>query len=232
MNISIVIPAFNESALLPATLRSIKKLRRKPDEIIVVDNGSTDNTAAIARRFGVKIVRVPTKGIGLVRQKGLEAATGDIVAFTDADTTVPPDWLSKIEHAFTKSDIVGVFGTYKIHHGDMIFKFHMNHLQDPLAKALYRLGFPMVAGANFAVMRKAAIDAGGFPVQFRMMEENEMARRLMKIGRVHYEPDIVVVTSGRRGNEGFGMIPRYIGAFLCYLVLKRGDLFSFTDIRT
>ncbi len=232
MKISIVIPALNEATLLPYTLDSIGMLTRKPDEIIVVDNGSTDDTAAIAKSYGAKVIHVATRGIGLTRQEGLKKSSGDIVAYTDADTTVPVDWLTKIEKALRKPGVVGVFGTYKIHRGHWFFKLHMNHLQDPLARLLYFLHFPMVAGANFAFLRKPAIAAGGFPINFMMLEENEMARRLMKKGRVVYMPSLVVVTSGRRGDEGLGLIARYMRALFFYIFLKRGDLVSFKDIRS
>jgi len=232
MKISVVIPALNEASLLPHTLDSIQMLTRKPDEIIVVDNGSTDNTAAIARSYGANVIRVAIRGIGLVRQKGLEKASGDIIAYTDADTLVPRDWLTKIEKTLRKPGVVGVFGTYKIHQGHWFFKLHMNHLQDPLARLLYLLRFPMVAGANFAFLRQPAIAAGGFPTHFTMLEENEMARRLMKKGNVVYMPDLVVITSGRRGQEGLGIVARYMTALFFYIFLKRGDLVNFKDIRS
>lgn len=231
MKISVVIPALNEASLLPLTLQSVRALTRQPDELIVVDNGSTDETASIARSYGATIISVSTRGIGLVRQKGLEKATGDIVAYTDADTLVPADWLTNIEKALTTTDVVGVFGTYKIHEGHWFFKLHMNHLQDPLARVLYLLRFPMVPGANFAVLRRQALAAGGFPTHFMMLEENEMARRLMSKGKVIYRRDIVVITSGRRGKEGLGIVARYMRALFLYIFLKRGDLVSFKDIR-
>jgi GT2 family glycosyltransferase len=65
-----------------------------------------------------------------------------------------------------------------------------------------------------------------------MLEENEMARRLMNKGKVVYQRDIVVVTSGRRGDEGLGIVARYMRALFFYIVLKRGDLVGFTDIRS
>src|SRR5512143_1531574 len=97
MTISVVIPAYNEEKYLPRTLESLKKLDRKPDEIVVVDGGSTDKTASIAREHGATVITVAHRGIGFARDKGLMKATGDIVAYTDADTVVPHDWLTKIE---------------------------------------------------------------------------------------------------------------------------------------
>ncbi|MDH7485682.1 MAG: glycosyltransferase family A protein [Anaerolineae bacterium] len=61
-----------------------------------MDNASTDATAEIARRFGARVVREPRKGVARARQTGFEAARGEIIASTDADTRVPPYWLARI----------------------------------------------------------------------------------------------------------------------------------------
>src|SRR5258706_9663525 len=105
MTISVVIPAYNEQKYLPKTLESLKKLDRKPDQIVVVDGGSTDATATVARAHGATVITVAHRGIGYARDKGLEKATGDIVAFTDADTVVPHDWLVKIEETLSRPKV-------------------------------------------------------------------------------------------------------------------------------
>ena len=96
MTITIIIPALNEEKYIPQTLASIRNLDRQPDEIIVVDANSTDKTAQLAKAAGARIITVDRRSIGYSRQKGLEAATGDIVVYTDADTILPTDWLSTI----------------------------------------------------------------------------------------------------------------------------------------
>src|SRR5574341_1532560 len=96
MTISLVIPAYNEEKYLPAILASIAKLKRQPDELIVVNASSTDKTAEIAKSFGARVITAEKKTIGYSRQLGLRAAKGDIVAFTDADALLPPDWLTRM----------------------------------------------------------------------------------------------------------------------------------------
>jgi peptidoglycan-N-acetylglucosamine deacetylase len=231
MRISVVIPAYNEEHYLPKTLNSLSRLQRKPDEIIIVDGSSTDKTFAVARAFGATVVIIPHRGIGLARQQGLEQTTGDVVAYTDADTIVPSDWLTKIENIFSTTSVVGVFGTFRTPSSPWWYQFHNQYTQDILTTALFRLGFPMSAGQNLAFRRNAGIKAGGFPVGFRMVEDIEIMRRLMKRGRVLFRPDIVVYSSGRRAKEGIRLPIRYFAALFLYIAFGRGDLIGFTDYR-
>ena len=110
--ISVVIPALNEEKFLPTCLKSLEKQEfKKPFEIIVVDNGSEDKTVTVAKSFGVRIISEPHRGLPLARQRGLEAAKGEIVAFVDADSTVDKGWLAEILHSFeNQPKVVAVSG--------------------------------------------------------------------------------------------------------------------------
>ena len=100
---SVVIPALNEQAYLGACLASLAA-QDYPGafEVIVVDNNSTDDTAVIAAAAGVTVVVEPERGVCQARQRGTEAARGEIIVSTDADTTFPPGWLSGIDAAFVR----------------------------------------------------------------------------------------------------------------------------------
>lgn len=102
--LSVVIPAYNEEQGLAATLERLKRVP-VPLEVIVVDDGSTDHTGEVARRFGARVVRHPTNGgYGLSLKSGIRAASHDLIAITDADGTYPveqlPALLRKIEEGF------------------------------------------------------------------------------------------------------------------------------------
>jgi glycosyltransferase involved in cell wall biosynthesis len=81
----------------------------KPDEIIVVDNNCTDQTAEIARAKGARIVAEKVQGITAARSAGFDAAKYDIIACTDSDTIVNPDWIEKI-HFYMESGIEALTG--------------------------------------------------------------------------------------------------------------------------
>lgn len=100
MNISVVIPLYNKAAYITATLRSILAQTRQPDEIIVVDDGSTDGGAVIAQAIpDVTVIRQPNGGVSAARNTGIAAARGSLVAFIDADDLWAPDHLALIEMA-------------------------------------------------------------------------------------------------------------------------------------
>ncbi len=231
MDISIVIPAYNEERYLSKTLSSIARLHRQPDEVIVVDNSSTDATARIAQQFGAKVIRVPRKNVGLARQRGLEAATGDIVASTDADTIVPPLWLTTIEEALTKPGIVATFGHYVVADGKLPYRLWVNYCMPVLFWLMAPWGLYLPGGQNIAFWRKKALAVGGFPIDFQGGEDYEIMHRLSTTGKIIYRVDNIVVSSGRRGNEGFTFIPRVVKGHLRYFFTGKADSFSFPDIR-
>ncbi|OGG09003.1 hypothetical protein A2154_00225 [Candidatus Gottesmanbacteria bacterium RBG_16_43_7] len=231
MKISVIIPAYNEEDYIGKTIESLHNLARKSDEIIVVDGSSIDKTAAIAKKNGAIVINVPKRGIGYARQQGLLKATGDIVAFTDADTIVGNLWLTKIEQTLTKNNVVGVFGTFRVPDGWWLYKFYVNILQPILNQIYWWMKIPMAPGQNIAFLRRAGLACGGFPEDFKIAEDIEMARRLMTQGRVVFRQDLIVTSSGRRGQEGPAMFSRIFKAFILYFIFRKANRIGFPDMR-
>src|ERR1017187_10831821 len=99
MLISVVVPAFNEESYLPTTLSSLRDAISVcwcGAELIVVDNGSADRTREVALSFGATVVHEAVHNISRVRNAGASAARGDVFAFVDADTIVPPYFLERV----------------------------------------------------------------------------------------------------------------------------------------
>ena len=112
--LTIIVPAFNEEAYLPSTLDSIHaaatQLRSRSSvdiDTIVVDNNSRDQTAAVARDRGARVVHEPVQGIARARNAGARHAEGDVLVFIDADVTVPHDLLQEVHTAMSDPDCVG-----------------------------------------------------------------------------------------------------------------------------
>ncbi len=119
MRLSIVIPAYNEQDYLPACLEQVlAEVRRCADpdevEVLVVDNASVDATAEVARRMpGVRLVHEPNKGLTKARQRGLEAALGEVIGYVDADTRMPAGWIDRVLRTFEqKPHVVCISGPY------------------------------------------------------------------------------------------------------------------------
>lgn len=105
MDISLVIPAYNEEHYLPRLLDSVDRARANyvngpaAIEVIIGDNASTDRTAALARERGCAVARVEKRCIAAARNGGAAMATGDILCFVDADSTIHPDTFNAIRAA-------------------------------------------------------------------------------------------------------------------------------------
>src|SRR5688572_27853971 len=110
---SVVIPAYNEEHYLSGCLESLQKqtYRRDRFEIVLADNNSKDKTAEIGRKYGAKVIKVRKQGHVFALRAGIESAKGEIVAATDADTIVSPNWLELIEKVFRDKEVVAVTGS-------------------------------------------------------------------------------------------------------------------------
>ena len=117
MRLSIIIPAYNEEKYLDPTLDALKAaLSGIPDqEIIVVDDESTDRTAEIGAEFGVRVVQASAHNIGRVRNLGAAAADGDIFVFIDADTRVKPGLFEKVIEKMSDRSCAG--GSVAVEYG-------------------------------------------------------------------------------------------------------------------
>ncbi|WP_349884927.1 glycosyltransferase family 2 protein [Microbacterium sp. WHRI 7836] len=99
-SVSVVIPVRDDARLLEVCLAALARQTRHADEIVIVDNGSSDDTVDVAERFGARVVSEPIPGIPRASAAGYDAATGDIIARLDADSRPHPDWLERIERTF------------------------------------------------------------------------------------------------------------------------------------
>jgi glycosyltransferase involved in cell wall biosynthesis len=109
--ISVVICAYNAERTMAACLESLRGLRYPHYEVIVVNDGSTDRTLEIARQFPqARVLSQENMGLSAARNVGIDAATGEIVAFTDSDCVVDPDWLTYLAYSFSHGGFVAVGG--------------------------------------------------------------------------------------------------------------------------
>lgn len=113
MKISVVVPAYNEEKYIARCLTALHKQKHKPDEIIVVDNNSTDKTAQIAKSFGAIVLTQKQQGITPTRNFGFDTATSDIIARSDADSIPDENWISELLIYFKKHKKTGaVLGSH------------------------------------------------------------------------------------------------------------------------
>lgn len=199
--ISIVIPTLNEARFLPDCLRSLRNQDYAAEyEVIVADNGSTDESVNIARSFGVKVVSCPEKkSVFYARRMGAGAASGDIIVQADADTIYPRDWLKKlVGRLAAHPEAVAVAGRF-VYRDPTLWAKAEYYLRNTINKLTARLfGTPLlVSGATFAFRRRAFLRAGGYEGIDYSADQYGIASRLSQTGKVLYDKDICVLTSSR-----------------------------------
>ncbi|MGH7741609.1 MAG: glycosyltransferase [Candidatus Eiseniibacteriota bacterium] len=206
MRVSIVVPAFNEELLLPRCLESLLAQDYTGEiEILLVDNASSDGTSRVARSYDVRVVTEPIRGYSRALIAGFSEASGEIIACTDADTLVPPDWVSILVREYARRpDVVAIGGEIEFMDANwksrLLTRFFL-----PLFHRLDRAdrGGPHLWGANMSVRRDAFLEAGGWNREFSLQADSELSERLRKIGRVTILESLRVRTSSRRWNRSF-----------------------------
>jgi len=141
LHVSLVIPAYNEERYLKAALDSIAKQTVMPDEVIVVDNNSTDGTVALAKSFPfVRVIDEKRQGVGYASHEGFLAAKNDLIARIDADSILEPNWIETAKQYFELHDDVAAI-TGKCYFYDFPFRrgfsayhaFFQHYLQRTIA---------------------------------------------------------------------------------------------------
>ncbi len=209
MELSIVVPAYNEEKTIAKTLHSLAEQRTDHTfEVIVVNNNSTDNTTEEAKKFekklNLRIVTEPVQGIGPTKARGGAEARGDFVAVIDADTVVHSRWIDTALKYFEDPKVAAVTGPWRMT-GLPRFRAWLLKSIQKIAMIPFRLIFGdwSLNGMNM-VMRKTMYDrVGGLDKTLSSHEDFDLAMRLRKVGKLVYADDLWVNTSGRRYKKGF-----------------------------
>lgn len=237
LNISLIIPAYNEENYIGACLDHVlMNSHGRFTEIIVIDNASTDRTAEIAITYpGVRVVREEVKGLTKARQRGYIEAQGDILAYIDADTRMPPFWYDSIVRHFSSAGTLACLsGPYVYYEQSslqkMIIRFYCYLLMMPV----YLLVGYMVNGGNFAIRREILNKMEGFDTSIEFYgEDANIARRASSYGRVAFDPSFVMPTSARRF-AGQGLLRTawlYASNYFAEVLWQRPYSHEYKDIR-
>lgn len=240
--ISVIVCAHNEAQYLPACLRSLLAQSRVPDEILVINNASTDSTRAVAEAVPcVRVVDEPRKGLVVARETGRLAATGDVLVYIDADCRAPLTWLARIERRFLADpSLIALSGPYRFYDWDWwgrllirAYDYTLAPATQFLVKYVLRIG-SIFYGGNFAVRREALERIGGFDTSIDFHgEDTNVGRRLFAIGRVSLFLDCYLYTSARRYIAmGKGAVFRlYVRNFTSELLRGRPKDTTHVDVR-
>lgn len=242
-NISIVVPVYNSATHLKKTLLSLKQQSVNDFELIVVDDGSSDNSAEVARCFADKVmINRKNSGPAISRNKAIKMANGEIIAFIDSDCIADKDWLKNILESLEDNNVDAVMGNTKIPKSTFI------------GNSISELGFPGGANAGFEniwhvnedgftdhitscnfAARKYIFDKFGlFDESFPLAggEDPELSYRWSMNGvRIKYSPKVIVLHEPRTKLISFAAWMIYRGRSNYYFKKKVGNVKSFVKLR-
>ena len=236
---SVIVAARNAGTTLRACLISLVAQRYHDHEVIVVDDGSTDDTRAIAQSIpGVRVLEAGGGGPSAARNAGVRAAAHDIVAFTDADCTVPPNWLELLVIGLRDSRAAGAGGPQR------------NVFEEPLSgtpgdggdiealNAFFALASAITdytrtddrphyvdhnASCNSAYVKDVFVEAGGFSESLWPGEDVDLDLRVRRLGyRCYYVPEAFVWHHRPATRAWFGAMMRRYGRAQRELVRRHG----------
>jgi glycosyltransferase involved in cell wall biosynthesis len=221
--ISVVIPSYNDASFLEACLAALARQTRPPDEVVVVDNASTDATSAIASAAGAFVVYESAHGIWPAAAAGYDAATGDLIARLDADSVPPADWLQHIETILTRFPLVDVItgpGDLYGCNGFVRFMGRIVYIGGYFWAVGLLLGNPPIFGSNFAMRRSVWLEARNRVHRARndIHDDLDLSLHLDPSIPVLYEATLRVGISARPFSTWTGMVRHVQWAWRTFLL--------------
>ena len=166
-SVSVVVCAYNEARRITACLESLATLNYPDLQVIICDDGSTDETVSIAKRYPFDILELPHGGLSRARNSGINLATGEIVAFLDADAQCHPEWPYHIALALDGVEVVAAGGpNLPVEGAGLVERAVAASPGGPIHVLVSDDRAEHVPGCNMAYRREALVDIGGFDPVF------------------------------------------------------------------
>lgn len=217
MKVSVVIPVYNEEKYIKNCLDSLTKQVEKPDEIIVVDNNSTDKTIELVKKFkNIKIIKETIQGMTPARNAGFNQSKYEIIAKCDADSTLSADWIKNIKDDFSRDpSIAAVSMPIKLNDigfvGRSTIPFYIYMFIPTLMTGFYYLigpGYAIKKTVWNKIKDEICLD------DKKVHEDIDLSFHLKKHGKIFHDGKNAVSSSARRiVNNPFSFFGEYIYRF-------------------
>ncbi len=219
---SVVIPTYNRAHTLPRAIESVLAQSFKDFELIIVDDGSTDETPKILERYPIRVIHQPNQGVSAARNRGIEAARGHIIALLDSDDEWKPHKLQNHYDFFKENP------DYKIHQTEEIWikdgkflnkkKKHQKKSGDIFYDSLHLC---LISPSAVAIKKELFGEVGLFREDFEVCEDYELWLRITRRYSVGYSPQLLVIKYGghpdQLSRKYFGMDRWRIKGMLPYI---------------
>jgi glycosyltransferase involved in cell wall biosynthesis len=217
-NVTVVIPCYNAAPFLRATLESVMRQTHTPFEVLVIDDGSTDQSAAIARSFGspLRVISQTNQGESIARNRGIDEAKGDWIAFLDADDLWLPNKLER-QLAAVKADVVCVHTNYKAF-GTCKYTRDLSKIPPAKRYSLERffLGYSSLTLSTLMVSRSLP---ARFPTWTQYAEDAIYFAEVSRLGKMALMPEILTAVRCHPTSQsaGAGIAAHWHETFLEWL---------------
>ena len=195
MGLTVYIPCFNVETYIETAIRGLLNQTRPPDEILVIDDGSTDRSLEIASRFPVRVIRHErNRGLAAARNTAFANASHELVGAIDADVFPEADWLERLLAHFDDERVAGTGGRlieqFRDAPADM---WRFLHLCQDMGEKRIDIEWPSPRrlGGFGTILRKSAVaDVGGYNESFRTnYEDVDLCERFLRAGhKLVFEP--------------------------------------------
>ena len=184
--VTVIVPAYNAAGTLPSCLTALanQSYPRTAYEVIVVDDGSTDATAAIAHDAGVSVITQPNAGPAAARNAGIRAGSGDIILFTDADCEPVVDWIAQMVAPMADIDFAGVKGSYRTRQSAVVARLAQCEFEERYDRQERLLVIDFVDSYAAAFRAMVLREVGGFDPAFPYAnnEDVDLSYRIARLG--------------------------------------------------
>lgn len=201
MNISVIVPAYNAESTISACIKAVleQSFSNQEYEIIVVDDGSTDNTASVIQTFPVRYIHQHNQGPASARNRGVQEAQGELVLFTDADCQPLSNWIEEMIRPFEKKQVMAVKGKYQTEQRALTARFAQAEFEERFQMLQRQDSIDMVDTYSAAYRKNVFLSFGGFDPAFPVAnnEDTELSYKMSRAGCIMvFNPDAVVLHLG------------------------------------
>jgi GT2 family glycosyltransferase len=235
MSVSIIIPTFNGASRIRNCLEALLQQTHPPDaEIVVVNDGSTDNTTEVVGRYPVRLISQANAGPAAARNRGAREAKGSIILFTDDDCVPMQDWLAAMVEPFKDPETVGVKGVYRTRQKGLVARFVQIEYEDRYRLMAHLPSIDFIDTYSAGFRRERFLEMGGYDTSFPVAcaEDVELSYRMSARGwKMKFVPTAIVYHTHPDTLAGY-LKKKYKFAFWRVLAVRKNPSKTLKDSHT